>query len=102
VKREAKPVRSGHMGDDHADISELLHKPYAKRRPDEPRSHFTKRMLFIANLTKGEPGLQDERIEALSNCYANKKFLRSSYSPEVEDIIKKYDPEAEARGSTGF
>ncbi|EER12869.1 hypothetical protein Pmar_PMAR015035 [Perkinsus marinus ATCC 50983] len=72
-------------------------KPYAKRRPDEPRSHYAQRLKFINELIRGMgDSLSDERIDVLSNCYTNVKFLNNKYHPEIMEILAKYDPDVES------
>jgi hypothetical protein len=70
-----------------------LSKPYAKRRSDEPRSHYAQRLQFVNALVADDPGLSDERVEVLSNCYTNVKFLNNRYNGEIMKILEKYDPE---------
>lgn len=41
-------------------------------------------------------GLSDERIDVLSNCYTNVKFLNNKYHPEIMEILAKYDPDVES------
>mmetsp|Transcript_117222 Transcript_117222/g.250497 ORF Transcript_117222/g.250497 Transcript_117222/m.250497 type:complete len:82 (+) Transcript_117222:78-323(+) len=72
-------------------------KSYARRRPDEPRSHYSSRLKFINALIKGESGsLTDERIEVLSHCYSNVKYLSNVYNVEIMDMLRKYDAEIPA------
>mmetsp|Transcript_17109 Transcript_17109/g.14263 ORF Transcript_17109/g.14263 Transcript_17109/m.14263 type:complete len:121 (+) Transcript_17109:29-391(+) len=72
-------------------------KPYAKRRPDEPRSHYAQRLKFINELIQGMgDSLSDDRIDVLSNCYTNVKFLNNKYHPEIMEILEKYDPDVES------
>ncbi|KAF4731304.1 hypothetical protein FOZ63_012029 [Perkinsus olseni] len=137
-------------------------KPYAKRRPDEPRSHYAQRLKFINELIRGmgesnkggagacveenrifrsvahprsvwltegmgqffvlriwsgtclafewrvsclarsqcrfmltlcKISLSDDRIDVLSNCYTNVKFLNNKYHPDIMEILEKYDPD---------
>ena len=70
-----------------------LSRPYAKRCHDEPRSHYAQRLQFINALVADNSSLSDDRIEVLSNCYTNVKFLNNRYHPEVMEILEKYDPE---------
>ncbi|KAF4661715.1 hypothetical protein FOL46_005633 [Perkinsus olseni] len=64
-------------------------KPYAKRRPDEPRSHYAQRLKFINELIRGMgDSLSDDRIDVLSNCYTNVKFLNNKYHPEIMEILE--------------
>ena len=70
-----------------------LTRSYAKRRHDEPRSHYAQRLQFINALVADNSGLPDDRIEVLSNCYTNVKFLNNRYHPEIMSILEKYDPE---------
>ena len=70
-----------------------LSRPYAKRCSDEPRSHYAQRLQFINALVSANPNLDDDRIEVLSNCYTNVKFLNNRYHPEVMQILEKHDPE---------
>ena len=66
----------------------------ARRRPDEPRSHYSARLKFINALIKGEGStLTDERIEVLSHCYSNVKYLANVYNDQVMHLLTKYDPE---------
>mmetsp|Transcript_16573 Transcript_16573/g.29453 ORF Transcript_16573/g.29453 Transcript_16573/m.29453 type:complete len:82 (-) Transcript_16573:132-377(-) len=77
-----------------ADFSVDFTKSYARRRPDEPRSHYSSRLKFINALIKGESGnITDERVEVLSHCYSNVKYLANVYSTEIMDMLRKYDPE---------
>lgn len=69
-------------------------KSYARRRPDEPRSHYSARLKFINALIKGEGNsLSEERIEVLSHCYSNVKYLANVYNERVMELLMKYDPE---------
>ena len=70
-----------------------LSRSYAKRRPDEPRSHYAQRLQFINALVADNREMSDERVEVLSNCYTNVKFLNNRYHPEIMKILEKYDPE---------
>mmetsp|Transcript_78044 Transcript_78044/g.137514 ORF Transcript_78044/g.137514 Transcript_78044/m.137514 type:complete len:81 (+) Transcript_78044:26-268(+) len=77
-----------------ADFSVDFTKSYARRRPEEPRSHYSQRLKFINTLIKGEGDrITDERIEVLSHCYSNVKYLANVYNPEIMEMLKKYDPE---------
>ena len=71
-------------------------KSYAKRRPDEPRTHYAQRLKFINELRRGMPGLSDERTEVLSHCYSNVKFLKNTYAREIMDILERFDPDVRA------
>jgi len=72
-------------------------KSYARRRPDEPRSHYSSRLKFIHALIKGEgSSINDERIEVLSHCYSNVKYLSNCYGEEIMSMLRKYDPEIPA------
>mmetsp|Transcript_29983 Transcript_29983/g.82268 ORF Transcript_29983/g.82268 Transcript_29983/m.82268 type:complete len:82 (-) Transcript_29983:118-363(-) len=80
-----------------ADFAVDFTKSYARRRPDEPKSHYSSRLKFINSLIKGEgTGLTDERIEVLSHCYSNVKYLANVYYPEIMNMLRKYDPEIPA------
>mmetsp|Transcript_1694 Transcript_1694/g.3972 ORF Transcript_1694/g.3972 Transcript_1694/m.3972 type:complete len:81 (-) Transcript_1694:101-343(-) len=79
-----------------ADFSVDFTKSYARRRPDEPRSHYSSRLKFINAMIKGEPELTDERIEVLSHCYSNVKYLANVYGNEIMEMLRKYDPEIPA------
>merc|ERR1712113_144079 len=69
-------------------------KSYARRRPDEPRSHYSSRLKFINAMIKGEGDkITDERIEVLSHCYSNVKYLSNVYGKEIMEMLSKYDPE---------
>jgi len=69
-------------------------KSYARRRPDEPRSHYSARLKFIDAMVKGEEGrLTDDRIEVLSHCYSNVKYLSNVYKEDIMTILRMYDPE---------
>lgn len=70
-----------------------LSRSYAKRRPDEPRSHYAQRLQFINALVADNPHMPDDRVDVLSNCYTNVKFLNNRYHPEIMHILEKYDPE---------
>jgi hypothetical protein len=37
--------------------------------------------------------MSDDRVEVLSNCYTNVKFLNNRYHSGVMEILEKYDPE---------
>ena len=45
----------------------------------------------------GEDGIDDARVEVLSNCYSNVKFLNSKYCDEIMTLIYRYDPDTEAK-----
>jgi adenosylmethionine-8-amino-7-oxononanoate aminotransferase len=77
-----------------------FNKNYAKRRPDEPRSHYAQRLKFINELRRNEE-ISDERTEVLSQCYTNVKFLKNTYAAEIMEILKRYDPDVIAAISTG-
>lgn len=70
-----------------------LKRSYAKRRPDEPRSHYAQRLQFINALVADNPSMDDDRVDVLSNCYTNVKFLNNRYHEGVMRILEKYDPE---------
>jgi hypothetical protein len=70
-----------------------LKRSYAKRRSDEPRSHYAQRLQFINALVSDNPLMSDDRVEVLSNCYTNVKFLNNRYHSGVMEILEKYDPE---------
>ena len=70
-------------------------KDYAKRRPDEPRSHYAQRLKFINELRRNER-VSDERTEVLSHCYTNVKFLSNTYAPEIMALLERYDPDVKA------
>mmetsp|Transcript_79826 Transcript_79826/g.158135 ORF Transcript_79826/g.158135 Transcript_79826/m.158135 type:complete len:105 (+) Transcript_79826:48-362(+) len=77
-----------------ADFAVDFTKSYARRRPDEPRSHYSSRLKFINAMIKGEgDNVTDERIEVLSHCYSNVKYLSNIYGPEIMDCLRTYDPE---------
>merc|ERR1712126_258829 len=77
-----------------ADFSVDFTKSYARRRPDEPRSHYSSRLKFINAMLKGEGDkLTDERVEVLSHCYSNVKYLSNVYNQEIMQVLHKYDPE---------
>eukprot|EP00392_Amoebophrya_sp_AT5.2_P019235 g19992.t1 len=68
-------------------------KSYARRRPDEPKSHYNTRVKFIQALLKEQGNvLTDERIEVLSHCFSNVKYLDNKYPGDIMDTIAKYDP----------
>mmetsp|Transcript_34786 Transcript_34786/g.52381 ORF Transcript_34786/g.52381 Transcript_34786/m.52381 type:complete len:86 (-) Transcript_34786:271-528(-) len=72
-------------------------KSYARRRPDEPKSHYSARLHFINALMKGEGGkLTDDRVEVLSHCYSNVKYLSNVYNKEIMGMLRKYDAELPA------
>lgn len=75
-------------------------KSYAKRRPDEPRSHYAQRLKFINELRRHEE-VSDERTEVLSHCYTNVKFLSNTYAAEIMALLEKYDPDVKAALSSG-
>merc|ERR1712190_571728 len=80
-----------------SDFSVDFTKGYARRRPDEPRSHYSSRLKFINSLIKGEAAnITDERIEVLSHCYSNVKYLSNVYGPEIMEMLRKYDAEIAA------
>mmetsp|Transcript_69393 Transcript_69393/g.129601 ORF Transcript_69393/g.129601 Transcript_69393/m.129601 type:complete len:83 (+) Transcript_69393:76-324(+) len=69
-------------------------KSYARRRPEEPRSHYSSRLKFINAVIKGEGDqITDERLEVLSHCYSNVKYLSNVYNPEIMEMLRKYDPD---------
>jgi hypothetical protein len=70
-----------------------LSRSYAKRRPDEPRSHYAQRLQFVNALVAENPQMADDRVEVLSNCYTNVKFLNNRYHPEIMAVLERYDPE---------
>lgn len=70
-----------------------LSRSYAKRRQDEPRSHYAQRLQFINALVADNPQMADDRVEVLSNCYTNVKFLNNRYHAEIMAVLEKYDPE---------
>ena len=76
-----------------SDFSVDLTKSYAKRRPDEPRSHYAQRLQFVNALISDNPDMAEERIEVLSNCYYNCKFLSNRYNEEIMRTLEKYDSE---------
>mmetsp|Transcript_234 Transcript_234/g.235 ORF Transcript_234/g.235 Transcript_234/m.235 type:complete len:82 (+) Transcript_234:105-350(+) len=77
-----------------SDFSVDFTKSYARRRPDEPRSHYSSRLKFINALLKGEASnITDERIEVLSHCYSNVKYLSNVYGTDIMNMLRKYDPE---------
>ncbi|CAD7949587.1 unnamed protein product [Amoebophrya sp. A25] len=68
-------------------------KSYARRRNDEPKSHYNARLKFIHALLKAEGHIiTDEKIEVLSHCFSNVKYLRNKYPDDIMAIIAKYDP----------
>eukprot|EP00435_Cladocopium_sp_Y103_P020510 s2206_g5.t1 len=74
-----------------SDFSVDFTKSYARRRPEEPRSHYSQRLKFINTLIKGEGDkITDDRIEVLSHCYSNVKYLANVYNSEIMDMLKKY------------
>merc|ERR1712113_802257 len=79
--------------DDMSEFAVDFTKSYARRRPDEPRSHHSSRLKFINAMIKGESDLTDERIEVLSHCYSNVKYLANVYNNEIMEVLRKYDPE---------
>ena len=83
-----------------ASFSVDFSKSYAKRRPDEPRSHYAQRLKFINELRKYE-SVSDERTEVLSHCYTNVKFLKNTYAKEIMEILEKYDPDVMAELASG-
>ena len=76
-------------------------KGYAKRRSDEPRSHYAQRLKFINELRRHEPEISDERTEVLSHCYSNVKFLKNTYHPEIMAVLERYDPDVKAGLTSG-
>ncbi|CAK0883643.1 unnamed protein product, partial [Prorocentrum cordatum] len=55
------------------------------------------RLKFIHALIKGEgSSINDERIEVLSHCYSNVKYLSNVYGDEIMNMLRKYDPEIPA------
>ncbi len=51
-------------------------KSYARRRPDEPKSHYAARIKFIQALLKAEGHkLSDDKIEVYSHCFSNVKYI---------------------------
>ncbi len=70
-----------------------LTRSYAKRRQDEPRSHYAQRLQFINALVAENPDMPDDRVEVLSNCYTNVKFLNNRYHIDIMRILERYDPE---------
>jgi len=70
-----------------------LSRSYAKRRPDEPRSHYAQRLQFINALVADNPTMSDDRVEVLSNCYTNVKFLNNRYHSDIMKLLEKYDSE---------
>lgn len=49
-------------------------KSYARRRPDEPKSHYNARVKFIQALLKAEGDvLTDDQVEVFSHCFSNVK-----------------------------
>lgn len=81
------------MADSSGSFAVDLSRSYAKRRPDEPRSHYAQRLQFINSLVSDNPDLNDDRVDLLSNCYTNVKFLNNRYHPEIMQLLEKYDPE---------
>lgn len=78
-----------------------FHKSYARRRPDEPKSHYNARVRFIQALLKEEGHvLTDEKVEVLSHCFSNVKYLNNKYPPDIMAFIEKYDPTLD-RSKTG-
>ncbi|CAD7946641.1 unnamed protein product [Amoebophrya sp. A120] len=68
-------------------------KSYARRRPDEPKSHYNTRVKFIQTLLKHEGHiLTDEKVEVLSHCFSNVKYLDNKYPSDIMAKIAKYDP----------
>ena len=68
-------------------------KSYARRRPDEPKSHYNARVQFIKALLKAEGStLTDDRVEVLSHCFSNVRYMKNKYGPEIMTMIEKYDP----------
>merc|ERR1712032_1323301 len=66
---------------------------YARRRPDEPKSHYNARVKFIQALLKEEGHiLTDEKVEVLSHCFSNVKYLNNKYPTDIMNTIEKYDP----------
>jgi hypothetical protein len=81
------------MSEDLAAFAVDLTRSYAKRRPDEPRSHYAQRLQFINALVADNRDMSDDRVEVLSNCYTNVKFLNNRYHVDIMRILEKYDPE---------
>lgn len=81
------------MSDSTGSFAVDLSRSYAKRRQDEPRSHYAQRLQFINSLVADNPGMTDDRIELLSNCYTNVKFLNNRYHDQIMRLLEKYDPE---------
>ncbi|CAE7611925.1 unnamed protein product [Symbiodinium sp. CCMP2456] len=74
-----------------SDFSVDFTKSYARRRPEEPRSHYSQRLKFINTLIKGEGDkITDDRIEVLSHCYSNVKYLANVYNEEIMGMLRKY------------
>lgn len=71
-------------------------REYAKRRPDEARSHYSQRLKFINELIKHNPDMSDERIDVISSCYSNVKLLNNIYHKDIMDIIIRHDPDVKA------
>ncbi|CAJ1425978.1 unnamed protein product [Effrenium voratum] len=87
-----RPLADPTIGSDPmSDFSVDFTKSYARRRP---RSHYSQRLKFINTLIKGEgEKITDDRIEVLSHCYSNVKYLANVYNTEIMDMLRKYDPE---------
>ena len=81
------------MSEEESPFAVDLTRSYAKRRPDEPRSHYAQRLQFINALVADNRDMSDERVEVLSNCYTNVKFLNNRYHIDIMKILEKYDPE---------
>lgn len=80
-------------GDSASGFAVDLSRSYARRRQDEPRSHYAQRLQFINALIADNPDFSDDRVEVLSNCYTNVKFLNNRYHPDIMRILERYDPE---------
>jgi len=73
-----------------------FNKSYSRRRPDEPKSHYNTRLKFIHALLKAEGNvITDEKVEVLSHCFSNVKYLDNKYPVDIMGIIAKYDPDGE-------
>ena len=63
-----------------------------RRRANEPVSHYFYRLKCIRTLIENEHW-DVHRVEALSSCFCNVKFLNAKYCEETMALIKKYDPD---------
>lgn len=66
---------------------------YARRRPDEPQSHYNTRLKFIQALLAAEGSvISAEKVEVLSHSFSNVKYLKNKYPDTIMKYIERYDP----------